>query len=180
MDFRSLVDRLAPKLRRLAATINDESVDPALRRAAHRAALEAIGQAVYAKAYDMTAWDYEIAETLGKIFDPEIAAGMARNLSDSIATGDDTVKDQIPTFLSVATGAAQFDATEMAGNLGKHRVVTRSLRGKGDCDWCRGMAGTYYNPGPEVFRRHNHCDCNIRAEGYNSRNGLVKNYTAVR
>lgn len=177
MDFQILVREIEPKLKRLARILNDPSVNPTLRRAAHRSALETIGQLVYDKAYNMTAWDYEIAETLGRIFDREIAAGLAMKLSNSIATGDSLpIEEQLPTFLSVATGAAQFDATDTAGTLGKYRRVTRRLRGKGDCDWCRSMAGVYTNPGPEVFRRHNKCDCHIEAEGFKSRNGEVQNY----
>lgn len=177
MDFQILIRTIEPKLKRLAKILNDPSVSPNLRRAAHRSALDSIGQLVYGKAYNMTAWDYEIAETLGKIFDRNIAAGLARNISDSIATGDMmSIDERIPTFLSTATGAAQFDATETAGSLGKYRRVTRRLRGKGDCDWCRAMAGVYTNPGPDVFRRHNNCDCFIEAEGFRSRNGEVKNY----
>lgn len=177
MDFQILIRTIEPKLKRLARILNDPSVSPDLRRAAHRSALETIGQLVYDKAYDMTAWDYEIEETLGRVFDKNVASGLARNLSDSIATGDTmNIDDRIPTFLSAATGAAQFDATDTAGTLGKYRRVTRRLRGRGDCDWCRSMAGVYTNPGPEVFRRHNNCNCFIESQGYRSRNGEVKNY----
>jgi hypothetical protein len=181
MDFRVLIQRVEPKLRRLATVLNDPAVMPDLRRAAHRSALETIGQLVYDKAYHMSAWDFDIAETLGRIFDKDIAVGLARNLSDSIATGDAVVlRDQPTTYLSSATGAAQGDAFETARSLGKQPILHIRLRGKGDCDWCRARAAgsPYYNAGPQLFARHNKCDCYLRAEGYRSRNGEVRNYRA--
>lgn len=179
MDFRSLVQRIAPKLRKLAVILNDPTVNPDLRRAAHRSALESLGQLVYNKAYDMTAWDYEIQETLGKIFDKNIASGLARNLSDSIATGDPIpMQSQLPTYLNKATGAAQYDATEMARSLGKHTVLKVRLGPKKDCDWCKRRAARspIYDPQPTDFGRHDGCDCFLEAEGFRSRNGEVKNY----
>lgn len=179
MDFRSLVAKIEPKLRKLAKVLNDPSVSPDLRRAAHRSALETIGQAVYSKAYDMSAWDFDIAETLGRIFNREIAVGLARNLSDSVATGDRTVLDDQPTtFANTAAQTAVGDAFETARSLGQAPRLYVRLRGKGDCDWCRARAAgsPYYNAGPELFRRHDHCDCILRAEGYRSRNGEVRNY----
>lgn len=181
MDFRSIIVRLEPKLRKLATILNDPSVSPDLRRAAHRSALETIGQAIYDKAYDMSAWDFDIAETLGKIFDRNIASGLARNLSDSVATGDKlVVANQPTTFANTAAQTAVADAFETARSLGKSPRLYARLRGKGDCDWCRTRAenSPHYNPGPALFGRHDKCDCFLEAKGYQSRNGEVRNYRA--
>lgn len=179
MDFRSVVAKIEPKLRRLARVLNDPAVAPDLRAAAHRSALETIGQIVYSKAYNMSAWDFDIAETLGRIFDREIAAGLARNLTNSIATGDVTVlKEQPNTYLLTAAGAAQRDAFNTARSLGKQPILYVTLTGAGDCDWCRLRArrSPIFNPSPQDFSRHNGCNCLLRAEGYRTRNGEVKNY----
>lgn len=179
MDFQILVRSIEPKLKRLARILNDPLVSPDLRRAAQRSAYETIGQLVYNKAYDMTAWDYEISETLGRIFDKNIAAGLARKVSDSIATGEAmSIDERLPTFVSTAIGAAQFDATDTARGLGKHTVLKIRLGRKRDCEWCilRARRSPIYNPSPADFGRHNGCDCFIEAEGFRTRNGEVKNY----
>lgn len=179
MDFLSLINKLKPKLLRLATVLNDQTVNPDLRRESYRSVLQTLGQAVYDKVYDMTSWDFEINETLSTIFDRDIAAGLARNLSDAIATGDPVPADaQLPTYLNKATATAQYDATMMALQLGKHPVLRIQLRGVGDCDWCRRRAARspIYNPSPSDFARHKDCNCLLKAEGYQSRNGEVKNY----
>ena len=179
MDFSKLVAKIEPKLRRLALILNDSSVNPTLRKTAHRTVLESIGQLIYNKAYDMSAWDFEIPETLGKIFDRDIAAGLARNLSDSIATGNTVpVNDQLSTFANKAALAAQSDATITARSLGKYTVLKVRLGRKKDCDWCiaRAQRSPIYNPAPTDFGRHDGCDCFLEAQGFRSRNGEVKNY----
>ena len=179
MDFSNLVARIEPKLRRLAVILNDSSVNPSLRQTAHRSVLETIGQLVYDKAYDMTAWDYDIADTLGRIFDRDIATGLARNLSDSIATGDRVpVNDQLGTYTNKAALAAQSDASMTAQQLGKYTVLKVRLGPKKDCDWCKARAARspIYNPTPIDFGRHGGCDCKLEAQGFRSRNGEVKNY----
>lgn len=176
MDFYSLIERLRPDLNRLVKILNDESISPELRKQTIAAAFDRVGQAVYGKSYHMTAWDMEIMETIGKGVDPAVALGLARNLSDGIATGD--VKeglDQAKNYVHSSNAAAMADATKTAGQLGKYRVVTRSLRAE-TCGWCREMAGKYINPSNEVFRRHTRCDCLIKVQGFKSRNGELKNY----
>lgn len=179
MDFQILIREIEPKLKRLAQIINDPAVSPDLRRAAHQSALEVISQLIYDKTYSMTAWDYEIEETLGRIFDKSIAAGLAGKLSDSIATGESMpIQEQLPTFMSVAVGAAMYDATETARSLGKYTVLKVRLGRKRDCKWCidRARRSPIYNPAPLDFGRHNGCDCILEAEGFKSRNGEVQNY----
>lgn len=179
MDFSILIARIEPKLRRMALILNDTSINPTLRRTAHRTVLESLGQVIYNKAYDMTAWDFEIPETLGKIFDRDIAAGLARNLSDSIATGNKvSITEQLPLYANKAALAAQADASVTAQGLGKYTVLKVSLGRKKDCNWCilRAQRSPIYNPSPIDFGRHDGCDCFLEAQGFRSRNGEVKNY----
>lgn len=181
MDFSEFIESLTPKLNRLINIINDESVSPELRKAAHRSALEIIGSQIYAKAYDMTAWDLDIADTLAPAYDRAQASGMARNLSDSLATGDmKTAKEQSTTFMLIAVGMAQSMAFQTAGSFGKHRILRRRTTGKEDCSWCDEKRGTYFNPKDDDFRRHGGCDCIFTVEGFHSRNGTLNNYTKRR
>lgn len=179
MDFYLAVQRLAPQLRQLVQTINDQEVNPALRKAALTAAFAQITQKIYGKAYNMTAFDMEILETVGRGVDPELAIGLARNVSDSIAAGNfENSMDQVALYSVNAAGIAQADAAITAGQLGKYRTLRYRLRGKGDCDWCRARAqrGTIVNPTNSDFSRHNHCDCFFDVQGFKSRNGELKNY----
>ncbi len=179
MDFHALVEKLRPELRQLVRIINDEMVAPQLRKAALSSAFDRIGRAAYGKAYNATAWDMEIVETIGKGIDPALSLGLARNLSDSIATGDTaTALDQAQSYTVNAAGAGMAAATLTAGQLGKYRTLRIKLKGKGDCDWCRAKAarGTIVNPTDDDFRRHGGCDCFYDAQGFKSRNGEVKNY----
>lgn len=179
MDFYLAIQRLQPQLTLLVRLLNDQMVSPELRKRALTAAFTQIGQSVYGKAYHMTAYDMLIAETIGKGFDVQLAIGLARNVSDSIAMGDGgNAGDQVKTYALSASGSALSDAFETAGQLGKYRTLQYRLRGKGDCDWCRNRAraGKIINPTAADFRRHNRCDCFFDVQGYKSRNGELRNY----
>lgn len=183
MDFYLAIERLRPKLNRLVRIINDPAVDPTLRKQVLAAALTQIGQSIYGSAYRMQAFDMEIVETLGIGIDAQLALGLSRNLSDSIATGDlNTANDQVAMYAINATMIAMAHATETAGQLGKYRTLQIQLRGRGDCDWCRAKArrGKIVNPTREDFHRHTNCNCNYEVQGFKSRNGQLQNYRPLR
>ncbi len=81
----------------------------------------------------------------------------------------------VKEFYDTALGRAQEEAFRNAISLDRHPTITRTLVGE-FCDWCKGLAGTHIYPNAEYFARHDNCDCLIVASGYNSRNGIVKNY----
>ena len=85
---------------------------------------------------------------------------------------DVLVKD----FYDSALGKAQHEAFRNAVSLDKHPTLTRSIVGE-TCRWCIDKAGVHVNPGPELFARHSHCDCLFVTSGYNSRNGILTNYS---
>jgi hypothetical protein len=179
MDFYQVVERLQPKLQRLVKILNDPAISPELRKRALAAAFTQIGQSIYGSAYRMTAYDFEIMETIGSGLDPQLALGLARNISDSIAIGDlGSANDQVAAYAVNATGIAMTHATLTAGDLGKYRTLQIHLRGKGDCDWCRAKArkGKIVNPTAEDFHRHTNCNCFYDVQGFRSRNGELKNY----
>lgn len=73
---------------------------------------------------------------------------------------------------------AQGDAMKTARQSGKRTVtVTRTEHGDA-CKWCQSLAGTYENPGGDVFARHGGCMGKIVTKGYMSKNGLLNNYKA--
>ena len=79
-------------------------------------------------------------------------------------------------FYDSLLGDAQSEAFSNAVSLGKHPTLTRILRGE-TCSWCRARTGTFIDPDGEMFARHDNCDCLIITKGFNSRNGVLKNYT---
>ena len=41
---------------------------------------------------------------------------------------------------------------------------------------CQKKAGVYVDPTSDDFKRHHKCDCVFEVSGYNSRNGVLKNF----
>lgn len=71
---------------------------------------------------------------------------------------------------------AEDEAFRNARSLDRHPTLTRRLRGE-TCDWCRARAGTFIDPSGDLFARHDNCDCLFITRGFNSRNGVLENYT---
>lgn len=82
----------------------------------------------------------------------------------------------VKEYHDVLLGRAEFEAFENAKSLEKHPTLTRRMRGE-TCDWCVNRAGTFVDPDPSLFSRHHDCDCLFIVSGYNSRNGVLKNYS---
>jgi hypothetical protein len=86
--------------------------------------------------------------------------------------------EYIRNFLMSSAAKAQKDAFTTARQSGKRTtVVTRTEHGDA-CKWCQSLAGTYENPGGDVFARHGGCMGKIVTKGYMSKNGLLHNYKA--
>jgi|GEM_PF-1280908 len=104
----------------------------------------------------------------------QIATLAQRVVRDSAFELDD--QRIVQEFFDTLVGRAADVAVKNANSLQKHPTVDRSIVGE-TCDWCQKLAGHYVNPDSEVFARHDDCDCRIVVSGYNSRNGVVRNYT---
>lgn len=78
-------------------------------------------------------------------------------------------------YLMHSATKAQKDSFKNAEQSRKYPRVTRKESGDA-CKWCRSKAGTFENPGPDVFKRHGGCEGQIITEGFKSRNGLLGNY----
>lgn len=174
MDYSVFSKTILKKVLAAMALINNPEIDPDIRQLNQEILFREVGQSVYEKIYDMNAFDYEIEFTRGPGVDDR-HFGMAKIASASISAGALGLDEQVKNFLDQSIAQAQRDATVNARQSGKFPTVTRSTRGK-TCNWCQNLAGTYNNPGPEVFKRHRGCDCEIKSEGYRSRNGLLDNY----
>lgn len=174
MDYAKLNRTILAKVMALIAKINNPEIDPVIRQLNQEILLREVGSAVYAKVYDMNAFDFEIEHTTGPGIDDRYY-GLAKVASASVATGTLGLQEYVKNYLDHAASKAQFDATKTARESGKHPRVIRTVNGD-TCKWCRDKAGEYSNPSAEIFRRHGGCDCNIVTEGYRSRNGQLGNY----
>lgn len=174
MDYSVFSKTILNKVLRAMALINNPEIDPEVRQLNQEILLREVGQSVYAKVYDMNAFDFEIEHTRGPGIDDRYY-GLAKVASASVSAGALGLDEYVKNYLDSTIAQAQRDATINARQSGKRPTVIRKTNGE-TCKWCRDMAGTYTDPGPEVFRRHGGCDCSITTEGYRSRNGLLNNY----
>lgn len=174
MDYAKLNRTILDKVMKALALINNPEIDPVTRQKQQEILFRTVGASVYAKIYDMNAFDFEIEHTTGPGID-ERYYGLAKVAAAAPATGDLGLREYVKNFLDYSASQAQHDAMKNARESGKHPRVIRTVNGD-TCKWCRSLAGEYTNPSGEVFRRHGGCDCNIRTEGYRSRNGLLGNY----
>lgn len=175
MDYSKFTDTIIDDVKAAVALINNPEIAPEVRQLNQEILLREVGQAVYAKIYNMNAWDMEVPQTVGKGVDPQRYYGMAKVASDSVSTGKLGLDEYLRQYVGGAINKAQGDAMRTARQSGKKPTVTRKEHG-GACQWCRSLAGTYTDPPADVFLRHGGCGGNIVTEGYKSRNGLLDNY----
>lgn len=174
MDYSKLTKTIQLKVLAALRLINNPEIDPEIRQLNQEILFREVGQAVYAKVYDMNAFDFEIEYTNGPGIDDRYY-GLAKVAAASVSAGALGLDDYVRNYIDTMAAKAQNDAVINARQSGKFPTVTRRMNGE-TCDWCESLAGTYTNPDSEVFKRHRGCDCSITTEGYRSRNGLLNNY----
>lgn len=175
MDYAGLNDTIQKKVMAALAIINNPEVAPDVRQLNQEILFREVGAAVYAKVYNMNAFDYEIEHTTGPGIDDR-HFGLAKVVAASVSAGVLGLPLLVRNYLDTMASKAQADATHNARQSGKRTRVIRKMNGE-TCGWCESLAGTYENPDSEVFKRHRGCDCSIITEGYRTRNGLLNNYS---
>lgn len=175
MDYAALNDSIVKKVMAALAIINNPEIDPEVRQLNQEILFKEVGTAVYAKVYNMNAFDYEIEHTTGPGIDDRYY-GLAKKASAAVSSGALGLPLLVRNYLDTMASKAQNDATHNARQSGKRTRVIRKMNGE-TCGWCESLAGSYENPDSEVFKRHRGCDCSIITEGYRTRNGLLQNYT---
>lgn len=174
MDYSKLSNTIFIKVMAALALINNPEIAPDIRQLNQEILFREVGAAVYAKIYDMNAFDMEIQHTTGKGIDSRYY-GLAKVAAASTSAGALGLDEYVKNFLDYSISTAQKDAMKNARDSGKHPTVTRIESGDA-CKWCKSKAGTYTDPDPSVFARHGGCNAQIRTTGYKSRNGLLNNY----
>lgn len=100
---------------------------------------------------------------------------LAYKLVQDYNLGRKTVPATVKSFYDSVLGTAMSESFRNAVSLDKHPTLTRSIVGE-TCQWCIDRAGVWTDPDDELFARHADCDCLFVTSGYNSRNGILKNY----
>ena len=175
MDYSQFNETIQKKVMAALAIINNPEIAPEVRQLNQEILFKEVGAAVYAKVYNMNAFDYEIEHTTGPGIDNR-HFGLAKVAAASISAGAIGLPLLVRNYLDTMASKAQLDATHNARQSGKRTKVTRKMNGE-TCSWCESLAGTYENPDSEVFKRHRGCDCSIITEGYRTRNGQLNNYS---
>ncbi len=86
MDYSGLNETIIKKVLAAMAIINNPEIDPQVRQKNQEILFREVGAAVYAKIYNMNAFDYEIEHTTGPGIDTRYF-GLAKVASASIAVG---------------------------------------------------------------------------------------------
>lgn len=175
MDYSKFTDTIIKDVEAAVALINNPEIAPEVRQLNQEILLREVGQAVYAKIYDMNAWDMEIPHTTGAGIEAQRYYGMAKVASNSVSTGKMGLDEYLRSYINANIQKAQSDAMKNARQSGKKPTVTRTEHANA-CQWCRSLAGTYTDPPADVFMRHGGCAGHIVTQGYKSRNGLLDNY----
>lgn len=176
MDYSKLNRSVIDKVLKALALINNPEIAPEVRQLNQEILFREVGSAVYAKVYDMNAFDFEIERTVGPGIDDRYY-GLAKVASASVATGTLGLEEYVKNYLDTMASKAQYDAMFNARQSGKFPTASRRLVGSENCKWCIGKAAeNVTDPPPEFFHRHGGCDCAIITQGYRSRNGLLQNY----
>lgn len=176
MDYIKLAETIDKDLLKAVALINNQEVEPEVRQAMLERLFKSVGDNAYYVIYDMATYDMEVIGTTGAGIDMNRLYGMAKVASDSVVTGNPTgTESSIKLWLEDVISKATSDAFSTAVDLGKHPTLTRTEKA-GCCKWCTQHVGTFIDPEPEAFRRHDNCRATITVSGYKSRNGELKNY----
>lgn len=174
MDYSQFSKTILAKVLAAMALINNPEVDPEVRQYNQEILFKTVGAAVYAKIYDMNAYDFEIEHTTGPGIDDR-HYGLAKVAAAAVAVGALGLNEIVKNYIDNTIGLAQEHAVKNARQSGKHPTVTRT-ESADCCKWCASKRGTYENPPPDVFHRHGGCEGQITTRGYRSRNGLLNNY----
>lgn len=177
MDFHPVATDTADNILPAIKYILDLDISPADKMNRIKTVINLIGSDFYVQMFDASSEVFD-STALGSTDFNEFADqidNLARKVVRQDALG--RVVDQIVReFYDSVLGSAQEQAFRNAISLDKHPTLTRSLVGE-TCGWCRDLVGTHIYPDAKYFSRHDNCDCLIVVSGYNSRNGVVNNYT---
>lgn len=179
MDFSKVATDTAESMDALVKYILSLNLSPVEKKRRLVRAFKIIGTSFYTKLFGAASevFDSTAITTLVDLDDNQIDR-LANKLVQNYVLGRETdylVKDYYDSEL----GRAQHEAFQNAISLDKHPTLERIVVGE-TCQWCWDRAGVMTYPSGEDFARHRDCDCMFIVSGYNTRNGLLKNYVKAK
>ena len=132
MDYTKLNDTITAKVMAALKLINNPEIDPDIRQLNQEILFREVGAAVYAKVYEMNAFDFEIEYTRGPGIDNRYY-GLAKVAAASVAVGTLGLDQNVRTYLDGMTAKAQQDAVTNPGPevYRRHRECDCSIVTKG-------------------------------------------------
>ena len=176
MDFSGVVEDTTNGVFNIIQDVLRMNIAPDVKIQQIQAVLTQVGERFGQKMFEDVSRLFDssaIKSTIAYSENDQVYTLAQKIVRDSAFELDD--KPIVKEYHDVLLGRAQYDAFENARSLDKHPTLTRRLRGE-TCEWCRVRTGTFTDPDPELFARHDNCDCLFIVSGYNSRNGVLKNY----
>lgn len=176
IQFSPTASDIATQMMGVVKYILGLNIDPAEKRRRLTNSFTTVGDGFFIKMFNDNSelFDSEAIGTLGFQNPEDQISRLSAKLVQNYNLGR---KNEIIVreFFDSVLGDAQMEAYRNAISLEKHPTLRRSIVGE-TCEWCVAMAGTHADPVPEMFARHDNCDCLFEVSGYNSRNGVLTNY----
>ena len=177
MDFRGVVEEVSQSVSNSIAAVLSKDISPADKRGLisliFQGTADSFTEKMYndvSRVFDSTAIKSVIDTNYGQQIE-RLAEKIVRDNAFALKY-DAIVKEYYDTLL----GRIEHTAFKNAKSLDKHPTLTRMMTGFETCEWCQARAGTHTDPDGELFARHDNCDCIFKVSGYNTRNGVLKNY----
>ena len=176
MDFSGIVEDTTNGVFNIVEDILRMNIDPQIKVEQIQSVLTQVGERFGQKMFNDVSLLFDSMAIYSYVpyNDNDQVYTLAQKIVRDNAFG---LKDRpiLKEYSDVLLGRAQYEAFENAVSLEKHPTLTRRMRGE-TCEWCRLRTGTFVDPEPEMFQRHDNCNCLFIVSGYNSRNGVLKNY----
>lgn len=177
MDFQPVAADTAHNLDEIVAYVLLLDVSPADKRSLLTEILLAIGVPFRSQMYDAASEVFDSGTITSIGFTDELktkSERLAIKLMRQYALGR-VIFPIVQEYCDMLLADAEHEAFLNANSLQKHPTLTRSIVSE-TCQWCDSLAGTHTDPDPKYFARHDNCDCLIVVSGYNTRNGILRNY----
>lgn len=174
MDFHGVTVSVSEQTTKIVQRILAMNISPTEKRKQIIKALQAIGVKYHQNIFNATSLVYgSTISTTGVALQTQTAQ-LAVILVRNHALGRN-ITEYTQTYYDNLTSKAQSESFENAISMQRSPTLTRIIVGE-TCDWCVNLAGVHKEPTPDLFARHSSCDCLRIPSGYNTRNGLLKNY----
>lgn len=177
MDFRGIVEDTATETQELVQYILELDISTDAKEALLVQVFTSIGENFAAKTFADVSYILDSTAITGTVVinENDQLADLAKKIvrDNAFQINDQRITTE---YFDVLLGRAEALAFQNAQSLDKHPTLERRATGRETCQWCLDRVGIFPYPDNELFRRHDDCDCKFIVSGYNSRNGLLKNY----